>query len=148
MRELTFRVKDPTNIRPGFLMAFNAARPIGEPFEIVLRPLKASKSREQEEMYHSIIGEISKAKTLYGKTLPLESWKRLLIDAFKHETRNDPDLSREWARFGTTELLPALNHPGFVMVGEQSRRFSVKLATAFIEWLLAFQANTNVEAMA
>ena len=99
-------------------------------------------------MYHAIIGEIAGQKRVYGKRLPAESWKRLLIDAFKHETRNDPDLSREWAKFGTVELLPALNHPGFVMCGEQSRKFSVRLASAFIEWLLAFQAGEDVEVAA
>lgn len=98
------------------------------------------KSREQETHYHAIIGDIAVSERLHGKKLSPESWKRLLIDAFKHETKNDPDLAPEWAKFGETTLLPALNHEGFVMVGEQSRKFSKKLASAFIEWLLAFQS--------
>jgi hypothetical protein len=104
------------------------------------------KSREQEEKYHAIIGEIAAnppadaLRQLNGAKLDRESWKRLLIDAFKHETYTDPDLRAEWDRFGATQLLPALNHPGFVMVGEQSRRFSKKLAMAFIDWLEAFRA--------
>jgi hypothetical protein len=138
----------PAFKRESFVRAWAAADLYEGAFEIVVREAKSVKSREQEEHYHAIIGEIAKSRTLYGKRLPAESWKRLLIDAFKHETRNDPDLSREWAKFGTVELLPALNHPGFVMVGEQSRRFSVKLASAFIEWLLAFQADGDVEVAA
>lgn len=97
------------------------------------------KSREQEEKYHAIIGEIAEAELLLGQKLPAESWKRLLIDAFKHDTVLDPELKNEWAKFGKVELLPALNHPGFVMVGEQSRHFTKKLAMAFITWLQAFQ---------
>jgi hypothetical protein len=148
MNERIFRCRDLAKVRDVFAMAFQAAKLFTEPFEIVIRPLKDKKSREQEEKYHVIIGQIARAKTLHGKRLPSESWKRLLIDAFKHETRNDPDLASEWARFGTIELLPALNHPGFVMVGEQSRKFSVKLASAFIEWLLAFQATEDSEVAA
>jgi len=107
---------------------------------VVSDPLK---SREQEEKYHAIIGEIAESELLYGKKLSSESWKRLLIDAFKHATLGDPDLIGEWEKFGGMELLPALNHPGFVAVGEQSRKFSKKLASAFIEWLLAFQAGAE-----
>lgn len=148
MNERIFRVRDLPKARDVFVLAFQAAKQFSEPYEIVLRPLKSTKSREQEEKYHALIGEIAESRTVYGKRLPAESWKRLLIDAFKHETRNDPELSKEWARFGTTELLPALNHPGFVMVGEQSRKFSVKLAGAFIEWLEAFKAGSDVEVAA
>lgn len=143
-----FRVGDLARVRDVFTAAWRYASTLTEPFEVVIRPFKSSKSREQEELYHAVIGEIAKSKTLHGKRLPAESWKRLLIDAFKHDTRNDPDLSPEWAKFGTVELLPALNHPGFVMVGEQSRKFSVKLASAFIEWLYAFQASEDVEVAA
>lgn len=100
----------------------------------------ARKSRPQEEHYHALINEIAASETLHGQKLPPESWKRLLIDAFKHETRNWPELRDEWDKFGEMQLLPALNHPGFVAVGEQSRKFSKKLAAAFITWLMAFQA--------
>ena len=98
------------------------------------------KSREQEEKYHALIAEIAERHTLYGQKLPAESWKRLLIDAFKHDTLTDADLGPLWAKFGAVQLLPALNHPGVVMVGEQSRNFPKKLASAFIEWLSAFDS--------
>lgn len=108
---------------------------------VVMDPLK---SREQEERYHAMIGDIAKQTTLFGKELPSESWKRLLIDAFKWETKNDPDFAGEWMKFGSTELAPALNHAGFVMIGEQSRNFSVKLAKGFIDWLEAYGAENDV----
>lgn len=105
------------------------------------------KSREQEEKYHAIIGEIAEAHTVRGKRVDPESFKRLLIDAFKYDTKDDPDLRDEWSKFGDGyKLLPALNHDGFVAVGEQSRKFSRRLASAFIEWLLAFQVEYEDDA--
>lgn len=109
------------------------------------------KSREQEEKYHALIGEIAAnpppdaLRMLNGQKLDRECWKRLLIDAFRHETKDDPDLAPHWQKFGSMQLLPALNRPGFVTVGEQSRNFSTKLASAFIGWLQAFAA-TETEA--
>lgn len=141
-------VGDRSRARDAHTQIWLAGQAAEGAYEITLKPVKSVKSREQEEKYHALIGEIAKVHTVYGKKLPAESWKRLLIDAFKHETRNDPELGPEWAKFGTVEMLPALNHPGFVMVGEQSRRFSVKLAGGFIEWLEAFKATSEVEAAA
>lgn len=140
--------RGPAHKRAAFLDAWNQAHLFEGAFEIVIREAKSSKSREQEKHYHELIGQIAASRTLYGKRLPAESWKRLLLDAFKHETRNDPQLSGEWAKFGELGLLPALNHDGFVAIGNQSRRFSVKLASAFIEWLLAFQQTEDVEVAA
>lgn len=98
----------------------------------------------QNAHFHAQIADIAKQDQLHGKKLPAESWKRLLIDAFKHETHDDPDLAEEWAKFGEMQLLPALNHAGFVAVGEQSRTFTVKLASAFIEWLNAYAAERGI----
>lgn len=95
--------------------------------------------------FHKLIGHIADQDRLHGQKLDPESWKRLLIDAFKHETKDDPDLADEWAKFGELKLLPALNHVGFVAVGEQSRTFTIKLAKAFIEWLYAYGAERGVK---
>lgn len=136
-------VYDPENPRRGEVMRSLGACIRGWGGRCTILVSDPAKSREQEEKYHAIIGEIAEVERLYGKKLPAESWKRLLIDAFKHATKDDPALRDEWAKFGSMELLPALNHPGFVAVGEQSRKFSKKLASAFIEWLLAFQAGAE-----
>jgi hypothetical protein len=141
-------VYDPANPRRDDVLAFFVETVRASTRRVHLMIADPVKSREQEEKYHAIIGEIANAKTLYGKCLPAESWKRLLIDAFKHETQHDAELAQEWAKFGNVELLPAMNHPGFVIVGEQSRKFTVKLAAAFISWLLAFQATEDAEVMA
>ncbi len=114
----------------------------GARLEITVRLATDSQSRLQEKKLHAMYRDIADQVQLYGKSLPAESWKRVLIDAFRHETKHE--FADEWAKFGDIELVPALNHPGFVMVGEQSRRFGRKLSSALIEWLLAFGAEHNV----
>lgn len=104
------------------------------------------KSREQEQHYHAMIGDIARQVPFYGRLRDADSFvKRILINAFKHDTRYDPEFSEEWVAFGEMELVPALNNSGFVAVGEQSRKFSNKLAAGFIEWLGAFGAEHDVK---
>lgn len=114
----------------------------GHKLRLVLKP--ETRRDGQNAHFHALIGDIAKQDQLYGKKLDAESWKRLLIDAFKHETKDDPDLAQEWAKFGEMQLLPALNHDGFVAVGEQSRTFTMRLASAFIEWLNAYAAERGI----
>ena len=117
----------------------------GHSIELTLKRRKDTKSRLQEEKYHAMLNDIAKQCRLFGKQLPPISWKRVLVDAFKHETKDDPQFRDHWARFGDIELVPALNHPGFVMVGEQTRSFNTTLAAGFIEWLLAYGAENGVQ---
>lgn len=104
-----------------------------------------TRSDGQNRLFHKQIGVIAKQLTHHGQKLDPEDWKRLLLNAFKWETKNDPDLRDEWAKFGDMKLIPALNNPGFVAVGESSRRLGVKLASAFVEWLYAFGAEMGVK---
>lgn len=116
----------------------NYVEALGEECHILVQPPK--KSREQEQKYHAMLQDIARDCRLYGRDLPADSWKRLCIDAFKHAT-NTPEFPRlmgYWGRFGVPDLLPALNNPGFVSLGEQSREFPQYVAGAFIEWLQAF----------
>ena len=53
----------------------------GKPHEIIIREYDA-KSREQEEKYHAMIGDISRQMRYHGEKLDRESWKRLLVEAF------------------------------------------------------------------
>ena len=114
----------------------------GHRMRLVLKP--ETRRDAQNAHFHAQIADIAKQDQLYGKKLDAESWKRLLIDAFKHETKDMPELAGEWAKFGEMQLLPALNHAGFVAVGEQSRTFTVRLAAAFIEWLNAYAVERGI----
>lgn len=114
MKELTFRVKDPTNIRPGFLMAFNAARPIGEPFEIVLRSLKAKRSGDQNRRLWKLYREMASVVWVNGRQYSDEVWhehcKRTFIGM---EEITLPDGSIEKRGISTTTL--TVNEMGHYM---------------------------------
>ena len=80
-----------------------------------------------------------------GQKFDAETWKRLLVDAFHHDTKDDPDLADDWRKVaGDMQFVPALNHPGVIVLGQQTRHFTRKLASAFIEWLYAFGAESGV----
>lgn len=98
--------------------------------------------------FHAILAQIAEQTEVGGHKFDAASLKRLLVDAFRHETRNDPEFVAEWKRFGHLRLVPALNHEGLVAMGEQTRDFSSKLARAFVLWLEAFAADHNVVLMA
>lgn len=103
----------------------------GHRMTLELRP--ASKSREAEEKYHSIIGEVAKQAQHLGAMWSADDWKRLLLDAFARET-------------GRThgKVIPNLDKTGVVEVGIQSRKFSKADASEFIEWLYAWAVNNGV----
>ncbi len=102
------------------------------------------KSREQEEKYHAMIGEIANQFLFLGRRWDAEDMKRLCIDQLKRETLTDPDFAELWKQVGETNMVPSLDKTGFVMLGTQSRKFPKKLAAAFIEWLYAFGAENGV----
>lgn len=105
---------------------------------------QAPKSRIQEEKYHAMIGDIAEQYSHAGRKWDDEDMKRLLVAAFKHETKGDPDFVDLWREMGEIELAPAIAGGGFVLLGTQTKRFPKKLATAFIEWLYAFGAENDI----
>lgn len=92
--------------------------------------------------FHSLIAQI--AKQLGGDLAEPEDAKRILISAFRIDTRNDSDLAGEWAKFGDVRMGRGLRGE-VVLMGIQSRDFTIKLARAFIEWLYAFGAEAGVQ---
>jgi hypothetical protein len=123
--------------------AVEAVRAAGAGLEVVIR--EPRKSREQEEKYHAQIGDIARQYTHVGRKWSDEDMKRLLVDAFKEDTKRDPDLGPLWLEMGDMRLVPAIGRDGFVALGDQTRRFPKKLASAFIEWLNAFGAENDIE---
>lgn len=107
-----------------------------EPYRMHLARKKDDKTREQEKKYHAQIGDIANQVEHYGRKWDSEDMKRLLVNAFKHDTKDE--LAELWRRMGDVRLVPALNNDGFVALGDQTRRFPKDLASAFIEWLYAF----------
>lgn len=109
---------------------------------IAIRICDQNKSRDQEERYHAMIGEIAAQVPIGGKLRDKETMKRLLVDQFKADTLSD--MADDWAKFGNVDMVPSLDGQRVVVLGTQTRRFSVRLASAFIEWLYAWGADAGV----
>lgn len=104
---------------------------------VVDDPLPA-KSRDQEQKYHAMIGDIARQFQHCGKTWSADDMKRLLVDQFKRDTIKDSDIGPLWHAMGIVEMAPALDGSGVVVLGVQTRKFPVRLAAIFIDWLQAF----------
>jgi hypothetical protein len=102
------------------------------------------KSRAQEEKYHAQIGDIARQYLVRGVRLDDEQMKRVLVSAFKEDTKNDPDLGPLWRQVGEMQMVVVLRGE-VVLFGDQTRRFPKRLASAFVEWLYAFGAEIDVQ---
>jgi hypothetical protein len=105
---------------------------------------QAPKSRIQEEKYHAMFGDIARQYTHAGRKWDADDMKRLLVDAFKRETKDDPEFAELWKEMGELSLAPAIGSDGFVALGTQTKKLPRKLATALIEWLYAFGAENGI----
>lgn len=122
----------------------NAKRAIDEaPHGYTVTVAAPRKSRGQEAKYHAMIDDISGQYVHAGRKWDAENMKRLLVAAFKEDTKGDPDLAEEWEELGELELAPGIRG-GYTLLGTQTRRFSKKLGSAFIEWLYAFGAEVDI----
>ena len=102
------------------------------------------KTRAQEDRYHAMLNDIAKQCEHLNLKLDRDTWKRLAIDQFKRETLKEPECcAKYWAR-NQLNMIPALDGSGMVVLGEQSRKFPIKVATVFIEWLFAWGATNDV----
>ena len=95
---------------------------------------KATRSGDQNSMFHTLIHQIYLEMKIVGSTWSSEDWKRLLIDQWAHETGR---------KFG--KVVPSLDGERVVQLGWQSRDFSTEDASEFIEWLYAWSAEKGLE---
>lgn len=93
-----------------------------------------SKTREQEEKYHAMIGGIAKQAQHMGAKWSAEDWKRLLVDQFLRETENIQG-----------KIIPNLDGSGIVQLGYQTRNFTKEQASEFVEWLYSWSANNGID---
>lgn len=94
----------------------------------------SSKTREQEEKYHAILGEIHSAFKAAGKDMEREDVKRLFLEQFAEETARPKG-----------KLLASLDGKRLVQTQLQSRKFTKTDGNEFIEWLHAWCAENGVE---
>ena len=93
----------------------------------------ANKSREQEEKYHAMIGDIARQAKHLGAKWSSEDWKRLLVDQFLREAEDKQ-----------SKIVPNLDGSGIVQLGLQTRNFTKEQANEFIEWLYSWSAENGI----
>jgi len=103
--------------------------------KLTLEIKQQSKSREQEEKYHAIIGDIAKQAQHLGAKWDTEDWKRLLVDQFIKDMNG----------VGGSKIIPNLDGTGIVQLGFQTRKFTKEQASMFVEFLLAWCADNGIE---
>jgi hypothetical protein len=100
--------------------------------KLTLEIKDASKSREQEEKYHAIIGDIAKQAQHMGAKWDAETWKRLLVDKYCREIGLN------------SQIMANLDSDGLVQLGFQTRKFTKEQASEFVEFLQAWAVNNGV----
>jgi hypothetical protein len=101
--------------------------------KLTLEVKDASRSNEQNEKFHAIIGDIAKQAQHMGSKWDAESWKRLLVWQFCKEKQIDAG-----------RIVPSLDMTGVVQLGQQTRKFTKEQASEFVEFLQAWAANNGV----
>lgn len=92
-----------------------------------------SKSRNQEEKYHAMLGEIATQAQHLGAKWSTEDWKRLLVDLYAKETGLEGG-----------KIIPSLDGQGIVQLGLQTRNFTKEQAMEFITFLEAWGASNGI----
>ncbi len=143
---ITLNLWEPTQANKALMHAWTHAKAwIMAGHRLVLEIRPETRRDNHNRHFHSLIGQIAKQ---LGERAPdladAEDAKRILISAFRIDTRNDADLAGEWAKFGDVRMGHGLRGE-VVLMGIQSRDFTIKLARAFIEWLYAFGAEQGVQ---
>jgi hypothetical protein len=95
---------------------------------------QSRRSAEQNDMFHGIIHKIHIAMKGVGSKWTADDWKRLLIDQWAHETNR---------KIG--KVAPSLDGERVVQLGLQSHKFSIDDGSEFIEWLLAWAAQKEID---
>jgi hypothetical protein len=104
----------------------------GRKLTLEIKP--ASKSRDQEEKYHAIIGDIAKQAQHMGAKWDAEDWKRLLVDQYV----KDQGLNG-------SKIIPSLDGSGIVQLGFQTRKFTKEQASEFVAFLICWCDQNGIE---
>jgi hypothetical protein len=108
-----------------------------KPLEMVIR--ESTKKRVQEQMYHAQIGEIAAQYEFMGQKWCADDMKRFLVDAFERYMQS---LGTPLKRAG--RMMPSLDGAGVVQLGIQTRAFTAREASDFIEFLNFFAAEKGI----
>jgi hypothetical protein len=115
------------NIWPKVKEALAAGR------KLTLEIKDASRSNEQNEKYHAIIGDIAKQAQHMGAKWDAETWKRLLVDKYVREIGL------------TSKIMANLDNDGLVQLGFQTRKFTKEQASEFVAFLICWCDQNGIE---
>ena len=104
----------------------------GRKLTLEIKP--ASKSRDQEEKYHAIIGDIAKQAQHMGAKWSAEDWKRLLVQEFCRQSGLE-----------SGQIIPNLAGDGIVQLGRQTRKFTKEQASEFVAFLICWCDQNGIE---
>jgi hypothetical protein len=104
---------------------------VGRKLTLEIKP--ANKSRDQEEKYHAIIGDIAKQAQHMGAKWDAETWKRLLVDKYVREIGL------------TSKIMANLDNDGLVQLGVQTRKFTKEQASEFVAFLICWCDQNGIE---
>ncbi len=102
--------------------------------QLRLEVKKATRSTDQNDMFHALIDQVAKAMKDAGSEWSADDWKRLLIDQWANETGR---------KLG--KIAPSLDGQRVVQLGLQSHKFTKEEGSEFIEWLLCWMADKGIE---
>lgn len=143
MTAITVFLNDDKQAKIALAHAYRQALPmLAAGQRLIAKVMPENRRDNHNRHFHSLIGQI--AAHVGGDLADAEDAKRILISAFKMDTQRDPDLAGEWAKFGEVRMGRGLRGE-VVLLGTQSRDFTIKLARAFIEWLYAFGVEAGVQ---
>lgn len=106
---------------------------------VALQLSRPSKSREQEQKYHAMIGDIARQVDWDGKRHDPEIWKAWLIDQFEQELKANGESLRKPSR-----VIISLDQQRAITVRPSSANFSKSEGAQFIELLHKFGAEFGV----
>ena len=132
---MKFTMRDPMTGIQQIRAAWDKAKPAlesGIVLEVTIQ--RESKTRQQEKLYHKLIGKVATRCRHLNCIYNEEDWKRILVDAYLRETNQQ-----------SGQVIPNLDGTGVVQLGLQTRRFTKEQASEFVTWLEAWCANNGVE---
>ncbi len=106
----------------------------GKPVKVTVVEARATRTLDQNDMFHAICGDIAKQRQWAGRWLDTEGWKRLLVDA--------------WARVegkAQGQVVPSLDGQSVVNLGVQTRLMKVGEMADLIACAQAWAAEHDVE---
>lgn len=133
-----FKVDDHINLRPRIQAVFESVKAalVGGAVEITVQ--RPSKSREQERLYHALIGDIARSVEVQGRKYDADVWKALMVDMFTKEMEGQGTPLAHPGR-----VVPSLDGMRTVTVRASTRRFRKQEASDFIEYLYSWGAENG-----